>query len=147
MRTPISFFVTGQPKGQPRARATRRGNHAGVYDPGTADAWKACVRHDWKALGQPTWEGPLKVSLAFYFQRPASHFGSGKKASVLKPTAPVWHSKKPDRDNLDKAVMDALTNAGAWADDCQACAGSIRKLWAAPGHPVGVRIEISEAIQ
>jgi Holliday junction resolvase RusA-like endonuclease len=143
MRPPISFFVSGHPKGQPRARSRQFGK--GVYDPGTADGWKACVRADWKALNEPAWEGPLKVSLVFYFARPAAHFGSGKNALNLKPSAPRWFEKKPDRDNLDKAVLDALTNAGAWADDCQAVAGSIRKLWAAPDASPGVRISISEA--
>lgn len=143
MRPPITFFVTGHPKGQPRARSRQFGK--GVYDPGTADAWKACIRHDWKQWGQATWEGPLKVSLTFYFQRPANHFGSGKKSAVLKPSAPKWFTKKPDRDNLDKAVLDALTNAGAWADDCQAVDGRVKKLWAAPGSPCGVSISISEA--
>jgi Holliday junction resolvase RusA-like endonuclease len=140
MRPSTSFFVTGHPKSQPRARARQFGK--GVYNPDTADGWKACIRADWKALQQPAWEGPLKVSLTFYFARPAAHYGTGKNALNLKPTAPLWHTKKPDRDNLDKAVMDALTNAGAWADDCQVCAGSIRKVW---GPLPGVRISISEA--
>lgn len=145
MRPPITFFVNGHPKGQPRARACRRGAHAGIFSPPDADGWKACVRNDWKALNQPAWTGPLKVSMVFYFQRPQGHFRTGKHSFDLRPDAPRWHIKKPDRDNLDKAVMDALTNAGAWGDDCQACTGSIRKLWAAPDASPGVRISISEA--
>jgi len=143
MRTPIEFFITGQPKGQPRARSRQFGK--GVYNPDTADDWKSCIRADWKALNQPAWEGPLKVSLAFYFARPASHFGTGKKAGILKDKAPHWYEKKPDQDNLDKAVLDALTNAGAWSDDCQACTGKRYKLWAAPSASPGVRIYIAEA--
>ena len=40
----ISFEVVGLPKAQPRAKATIRGKHAGVYDPGTANDWKTSVK-------------------------------------------------------------------------------------------------------
>lgn len=145
MRPPITFFVSGHPKGQPRARACRRGAHAGIFSPPDADGWKACVRNDWKALDQPAWEGPLKVSLTFYFARPVGHFRTGKRAHELRDDAPRWHTKKPDRDNLDKAVMDALTNAGAWGDDCQVCDGRISKRFVYGLSSPGVCISISEA--
>lgn len=140
MKPPISFFVSGHPKGQPRARATRRGNHAGVYDPGTADAWKSCVRSDWKAQPQEPWTGPIYVRLTFFFPRPNGHFRTGKNASILRDNAPNWHAAKPDADNAAKAVLDALTNAGAWADDAQVARLVVEKRWGLPG----CRIEISE---
>ena len=40
------FFVAGEPKPQPRVRAYRLGNRAGVYDPGTAED-----SNDYNALG------------------------------------------------------------------------------------------------
>ena len=43
----------------------------------------------------------------------------------------AFHSSKPDRDNLDKAVMDALKGL-AWIDDSQVCQGEIQK-WIAAG--------------
>jgi Holliday junction resolvase RusA-like endonuclease len=55
------------------------------------------------------------------------------------------HDKKPDRDNLDKAFMDALKGL-AWLDDAQVCQGEIRK-WIASGYEqphVTVRIETLE---
>jgi Holliday junction resolvase RusA-like endonuclease len=42
----------------------------------------------------------------------------------------LWHDKKPDRDNLDKAIMDSLKGL-AWVDDAQVCEGEIRKFIAA----------------
>jgi Holliday junction resolvase RusA-like endonuclease len=51
----------------------------------------------------------------------------------------IWHVKKPDRDNLDKAVLDALTGI-FWHDDCQVCSGSIEKRIAGGGDESGVEI-------
>ena len=146
MRNPLSFFVIGTPKGQPRAKACKRGNHAGVYDPGTADEWKMFVRDAaLKAWDKIKWEGPLRVDLTLYFPRPKGHFGTGKKAGILKETAPIWHTSKPDRDNSDKAILDALTNVQIWNDDAQVCDGRIKKLYAAPDQATGALIKISEA--
>ena len=68
----------------------------------------------------------------------------------LKPNAPKWHTDKPDRDNADKAVLDALTNLGLWGDDKQVCDGRIRKFYVRPGDlltqggHMGCYIEIRE---
>jgi len=67
--------------------------------------------------------------VAVYFKRPKSHFYTGKRSDVLRPDAPNFHTSKPDRDNLDKAILDALTNAGIWKDDAQVCAGIITKSY------------------
>jgi len=42
------------------------------------------------------------------------------------------HAKNPDRDNCDKALMDALKGL-AWNDDSQVCQGEIQK-WIAAGN-------------
>lgn len=148
MRPPLSFFVAGLPKAQPRAKACRRGNFSGVYDPGTADDWKTIVRNEARIAGIRNgagdivpWTGPLCVNETFYFPRPKAHYRSNGE---LRDTAPRWHTTKPDRDNLDKAVCDALTNLGIWLDDKQVCDGRVQKRYA-DGHAVGCQIEIKEA--
>lgn len=115
--TSTIFFVTGDPKPQPRARAAVRGGHARMYNPSTADAWKAAVRVAAAEAGlmAAAIEGPIKLELQFQFCRPASH---STKAGI-KPTAPQYHTQRPDLDNLAKAVMDALTDVGVWVDDDQ----------------------------
>lgn len=114
----IQFFIPGTPKGQPRPKAFSRGGHAGVYDPATANEWKQNVRDAAKKTGS-TIPGnfPLSVFMEFRIARPKGHYGSGKKSTVLKPSAPRWHVSKPDSDNLAKAVMDALNDCGFWTDD------------------------------
>lgn len=87
-------------------------------------------------------QGPLCVNLTFYFPRPKGHLRTNGE---LKPNAPKWHTTKPDRDNSDKAVLDALTNLGIWGDDKQVCDGRIRKLYAE--KTFGCLIEIKDALE
>ena len=58
----------------------------------------------------------MRLGLQFAMPRPASHTTS---RGAMTKSAPAAHICKPDIDNLAKAVMDALTDAGAWRDDCQ----------------------------
>jgi len=141
----LSFFAAGIPKGQPRVRAFVRGRHAGVYDPGTADDFKAHILIAAKQAiahepNRPVFENSLRADLVFIFPRPKSHFTS---KGLIKDSAPSWHVQKPDRDNLDKAVLDTLTKLQMWDDDCQVCAGSISKRFAALDEASGVHITIS----
>jgi len=130
MRTPITFFVQGEPKGQPRARACIRGKHAGVYDPGTANAWKHAVADAWRQWRAEPFTGPVHLGLDFIFKRPLSHYRTGKNAGLLRDSAPLAHTGKPDCDNLAKAVMDELTRLGAWEDDRLVCRLAVSRQWA-----------------
>lgn len=140
----LEFFAQGKPKGQPRVKAARRGKHAGVYDPGTADDWKTTIKQAAKdALTTsifPIFAGPVRVDATFVFPRPKAHFRG--KSQTIRLDAPVYHISKPDRDNLDKALMDALTDMQVFKDDCIAACGGITKLYAAPGQAAGVRVHI-----
>lgn len=149
MRTSLTFHAPGLPKAQPRPRAFARGKHAGVYDPGTAEHWKFTVREAAKDRwdGQP-WLGAVRVDLTFVFPRPRSHFRTGKNAQLLRDDAPRrWHTTKPDRDNLEKAVLDALSTLGIWEDDCQVCSGTVRKVWANAASETGCAVMITEAAE
>ena len=104
MMQPISFFVPGTPKAQPRQKAYARNGHAGTYTPSTAEEWKARIRKV-AALNLPTepLSSPIRVDITFYFPRPKNHCRSNGQ---LKDNSPKWHTSKPDRDNSDKAVLD-----------------------------------------
>lgn len=136
----LVFRAVGIPKGQPRAKACVRGRHAGVYDPGTANDWKTIVRN----AAREKWDGvpfdvPVSVRISVFFPRPKYHF---KRNGELKEGAPIWHASKPDRDNIDKAILDALVNVGVLKDDCIAAGGFVHKLYHAPGELPGAWIEI-----
>lgn len=135
----LSFYVSGTPVGQPRPRACIRGRHAGMYDPGTADAWKAAVA----AAAKAAWDGrqftgPVKLTLGVWMPRPKSHLRSNGE---LKPSAPRWHISKPDLDNIEKAIKDAISTAGVWKDDCLVCAVGKTKMYAVQQPGASIRIE------
>ena len=58
-------------------------------------------------------DGPVIVTVDFYLPRPKSHYGTGRNAGALKPSAPAEHLTMPDLDKLTRAVGDALTRL-AW---------------------------------
>lgn len=145
--TSIEFWVAGEPKaqGRPRAFAMKMGNKysARVFNPTTAEGWKSAIALAGK-LHMPAvpLEGPLRVDAFFVFNRPKSHYRTGRNAHELRESAPEWHTSKPDRDNLDKAVLDALKTLGFFKDDSQVCDGVPQKKYGM--HP-GVLIRIREA--
>lgn len=150
MTEPISFWVSGEPKGQPRPRAfaRRMGNKfvARVFDAGTAEAWKSCIAAEGaKHRPQTPLGGPVSLRIRFFLPRPKGHFIAGKPERGLRPSAPVRHIGKPDADNLAKAVMDALTQCGwYWLDDAQVAILAVAKNYADSG--TGAWIEIGEVL-
>jgi len=120
--------IFGQPKAQPRARAFACNGKARMYDPGTAEAWKGDIARQTTNLHGMNLLGCLKVSLYFFMDRPKSHFKNDGKS--LKSTAPKrYFAKKPDADNLAKAVLDALTALNVWGDDSQVVILEVTKVW------------------
>lgn len=63
----------------------------------------------------------LHVTITFGFPRPKSHFRTRNgRTAGLKDSAPYWHTKKPDIDNLAKAVLDAM-QPDVMLDDSSIC--------------------------
>ena len=123
MTAPVVFTVRGHPKASPRPRArsiqTKAGNHiASVYAGKTDKNWKqlvaAAARDAWG--NRPVYQGPVEMSLMFYFIRP-------KSVSAAKRPQ---HTIRPDLDNLWKSVKDSLTGL-VWKDDSQVIRGMVRK--------------------
>lgn len=67
--------------------------------------------------GEP-YEGPIVFQAKFAFQRPKSHFGTGKNAGEIKASSPEEHTQKPDLTKLMRAAEDALTGV-VYQDDSQ----------------------------
>ena len=145
-----NFFVEGTPRPQPRPRAFSRGGFTRVYDPATAEGWKsqvAIAARPFVPVARIL--GPVRVDIHWSFPRPQSHFRTGKHAGELKPNAPRWHTQGRgknggDRDNLDKAILDALTELRFWKDDGQACAGELTKKYVVGDELPGAMIRIEE---
>lgn len=94
--SPFEFFVTGPPVSQQTRRQAR------------LKAWKASVREEaekvWPA-GQPPWEGPVKITVAYYHE--------GEAVRI-------------DHDNMIKPVQDALSGL-VYRDDGQITDAQTRK--------------------
>ena len=112
-RPELSLWVEGRPRPQPRARAARNGH---FYTPKNGAEWREAIytaaAAEWG--GKPPLVGPLYTSIAFVM--PGGEAG--------KP-----HAIRPDKDNLEKSVLDALTRAGVWKDDGQVSGGETLKAW------------------
>lgn len=120
----IAFRVNGEPKAMGRPRAFARGGHARVYNPATAEGWKSAVAAAAHAhLPVEPLEGPLRIDIDFHLPRPK------RLCRRRDPEGPIPHDAKPDRDNLDKAVLDALKTIGMFRDDAQVCDGRLRKFY------------------
>lgn len=74
---------------------------------------------------------PVRVEVGFVFERPAS----------VKRAAPTV---RPDVDKLARAVLDALTESGAFADDSQVVDLHVTKVY---GPQAGAHIRVSVADQ
>lgn len=136
----IAFEVPGVPVAQPRVKATAFGGHARVYTPKTADVYKASVAIACQSVhgDQPPCDGPLEVFIEFVLPRP--------KAMIWKsrPMPSVRHDKKPDIDNLAKAVLDSLGGI-AWRDDSQICVLQLCKRIAGGDEQPHTRVRVSNA--
>lgn len=149
MIEPISFFVAGEPKGQPRPRAffNKHTGRASVFDAGTAEAWKGAVAAEGAKHrpGMPL-GGPVSLRIRFFMPRPKGHYIANKPERGLRQNAPVRHVAKPDADNMAKAVMDALTQCGwYWMDDSQVAILTVAKNYSR-NLGTGAEIEIAEVL-
>lgn len=145
----LTIIIPGaaQPAGSKRAVPSRNGKFASVIDANPkASDWKRLVALAAKQqlpAGFSLIRGPIRTLTTFFRVRPASHYGSGKNAGVLKPSAPMWPTPKPDATKLWRGTEDALTGI-VWADDAQIVDQRQVKRYAPDGKGASVIIEITE---
>lgn len=135
--------VHAPPRGQQRHK-TGSGRE---YTPAPTLEAQRLIRQAWMASGfglqgDPR-DGSVRVDITAIFGRPAGHFGSGRNAGRLRPSAPRWPTTRTsfDRDNLDKLVLDALSRY-AFRDDSCVVDGRVRKVYARDGEVPGWRIGV-----
>ena len=149
----IEFTVYGQPQpaGSKRAFAIRKasgtptGQVVVTDDNPRSRSWKQEVRSKAaEAMRDAAIEerggfdpspdflaGPLYLVLRFYLRRPQGHYGTGRNAEVVKPSAPERPIVKPDLTKLVRAVEDAMTGI-VWRDDASVVAQMVTKHYGAP---------------
>ena len=143
----ISAWVAGVPAPQGSKRALGAGRPGGrirmVESSKRVAPWRTDVREAFLTghtdLHAVCWQdrqdslGPLVVKIVFVMPRP-------KATPKTRATPPAV--KKPDLDKLVRAVLDALTSAGVYADDSQVVTVHAHKRLAELGEPTGAMIHI-----
>lgn len=76
------------------------------------------------------WDCPIKFCASWTFLRPQS-------------ARSHWKTTKPDTDNLQKLLKDAMTRCGFWKDDALVCLEVIEKIYHEADEKHGVAISIT----
>lgn len=122
------------PQGSKTVVPGRKGRRAYLRDSNgkTLKPWRKRVRAAAEDATRyiDTVAGPVQVWVRFTFDRPASHYRTGRNAHLLRNGAPAWPTSKNDVDKLQRAIFDALTDAKVWVDDGQVVDVRARKFWA-----------------
>lgn len=91
------------------------------------------ARQGWKA--EPCEDLLFHVDILAAIDRPKGHYGTGRNAGQLKPSAPVWMGKRGagDNDNIEKTIWDALSGI-VWKDDAQVVSNATQRRYILPGE-------------
>lgn len=116
----LTVYGSPAPQGSKRYVGSKNGGRGIVIESSKkVRPWRQAVKYE--ALnarqGVPPIDEPVYVRMVFTFQRPASHYRTGKNAHLLRDGAPDRPSGPPDLSKLARSTEDALTDAGVWRDD------------------------------
>lgn len=127
----IHFKYTGEPVGKGRPRISRRGAHVHTYTPEKTRLFEEAIRFELMASTcetMPIYEAgvPLKAEILMAVKIPTSYSKKKKERCLNGEITPT---KKPDVDNVVKAIFDALTGF-AFEDDSQIIEITAEKIYA-----------------
>jgi len=150
----VKFHVPGLPvaKGNLKTVPIRRADGTPttrMIESQHVTGWVATVRTAAAAAygDRPPLEGPVFVAAVFRFPRPKSHFRGNKPGpGRLRLDAPKYVITRPDRDKLERAIMDAMQGV-IFRDDAQVAVGMSAKVYANDGEVTGVKIMVIDAEQ
>lgn len=122
----MEIVVEVEPKGKGRPRFTRTGH---AYTPAMTreyeDLIAARALEAMKGRQPIPRDVPLRVTIVAVFGVPVS-WPKKKRLAALQGV--LRHTRKPDYDNVGKAVCDAL-NGIVFEDDCQIVSGEVEKVY------------------
>ena len=121
MAESVVLVIPGKPFAKQRPRFSRRSGRA--FTPKATVSFESVVRSLAQAKFPAPLEGAVSVEVQAVFEPPAS-WSKKKRAAFVGQ----WHTQRPDRDNLEKAILDGL-NRIAFADDSQVAHGTSSKKW------------------
>ena len=125
----LMFEIPGSPIGQGRPKFSTINGHAKAYDPEKSRNYKAYVKllatQAMKEQGFTMIDGPCCLDIMAFFEVPKSKSKKFKERASLGLERPT---KKPDIDNIVKALQDAL-NGLAYKDDSSIVYLSVAKCY------------------
>lgn len=124
----LSFTIPGAPRGKGRPRASRFNGGVRLYTDAKTASYEGLVSlcaQQARGDNLPL-TGPLCVSVLVKLPVPVS---ASKKARAAMLSGEQPPTKKPDLDNIVKAVLDGC-NGVAFADDAQICWINAGKIYA-----------------
>jgi len=145
MSDKLAFSVPGLPRGKGRPRAVARlrwvaGQPEAFVDivtpKDTRDA-ESAVRAAFRRRypDHRPWTGAVMLRFTAVFPIPASW---PKRLKELARRGEMYHTAKPDKDNVEKMIVDALNHV-AWTDDAQVQGGGVKRY----GEPARIDVVIT----
>jgi Holliday junction resolvase RusA-like endonuclease len=124
-----SFTIPGDPRGKGRPKATAIGGRARVYTDLKTRSYEGQIANlaDFAMNGAEPLSGPVHVNVRVLFKPVSS---TSKKAREAMLAMEIMPAKRPDLDNVVKAVLDGM-NGIAFKDDAQVCSMTAAKRYAA----------------
>jgi Holliday junction resolvase RusA-like endonuclease len=144
----IRLTIHDDPIGKGRPRLVSVGGHARAFTPSRTRKWEAraaqTVIDSLPDDHDPT--EPARLQVVAVFRRPGSMECSHKRRPCRCDRdglrVRLVHRKRPDADNVLKAVCDALEKGGALKDDSQLCRITVEKWYAAEGEAPSIVVEL-----
>ena len=97
-------------------------------------SWLSKWRKAVQAAAREVYQGPVLervpavLHVLFWRPRAKHHYGTGRNAGIVKPSAPVYPTGVPDTLKLARAIEDALTGV-FWKNDSCVIDVRARKLY------------------
>lgn len=134
---PVAFVVPGEPVGKGRPRIGKVGNHARMFTPAKTASYEGLIAHAGQQAmaGRQLLDGPVMVEMHIGLSIPQS---MSKKRKAQAIAGQIFPTKKPDMDNVIKAIYDGL-NGVVWRDDVQVVDAHVRKRYV---ETPGVRVRV-----
>lgn len=120
----LEFIVPGEPRGKGRPRFSK----GRTYTDDKTVEYERRIRNSYRlSFGSYKWpdNALLKVQITAYYSIPKS---ATKSKRAMMESGDLLPTRKPDVDNIIKAVLDAL-NGVAYKDDASVVEVSCRKLY------------------
>lgn len=130
----MTFTIPGEPCGKGRPRVVNVHGRSMSYTPEKTATYENLVRLEFQQAAGPTIvlmsAAEVRMTINCYYGLAKS---DSKKRRMAKLTGEERPTKKPDCDNMGKAIADAL-NGLAYRDDSQIVSMTVEKWYSETPH-------------